>query len=107
MRCEEKNLLSTDRTLTCRDCNNQFVFTASEQDFFAQKGFTQDPGRCPDCREARKAQRSGGGGGNYRSEQRQMYTATCSQCGGVAQLPFNPSGDRPVYCRDCFASRRA
>jgi len=101
-------MLSADRTLTCRDCNSQFVFTASEQDFFAQKGFTQDPGRCPDCREARKAQRgNSGGGGNYRSNDRQMFTATCSGCGGVAEVPFNPSGDRPVYCRDCFAKRRA
>jgi len=100
-------MLSTDKLLTCRDCNTQFVFTASEQDFFAQKGFTQEPGRCPDCRAARKAQR-GASDGNYRSNsRREMFTATCSACGGVAELPFNPSGDRPVYCRDCFAKRRA
>lgn len=103
-------MLSTDRTLTCRDCNSQFTFTASEQDFYAQKGFTQDPGRCPNCREARKAQRDGGGGGGggySRSSDRQMFQATCSGCGGVAEVPFNPSGDRPVYCRDCFSKRRA
>ena len=102
-------MITSDRSLTCRDCNKQFVFTASEQDFFAQKGFTQDPGRCPECREARKAQRDSGGSG-YRTNdrpQRQMFTATCSGCGGVAELPFNPSGDRPVYCRDCFAKKRA
>ena len=107
-------MITSDRTLTCRDCNNQFVFTASEQDFFAQKGFTQDPGRCPDCRQARKAQRDGGGGGNYRTNdrssdrpKREMFSVTCSGCGGVAEVPFNPSGDRPVYCRDCFAKKRA
>jgi CxxC-x17-CxxC domain-containing protein len=102
-------MISTDRTLTCRDCTKPFTFTASEQDFYAQKGFTQDPSRCPDCREARKAQRSAGGG-NYTTNdrpKREMFTATCSSCGGVAELPFNPSGDRPVYCRDCFAKKRA
>lgn len=103
-------MISTDRTLTCRDCRKQFTFTASEQDFYAQKGFTQDPGRCPDCREARKTQRGTPGGGNYTSSdrpRREMFTATCSDCGGVAELPFNPSGDRPVYCRDCFAKKRS
>ncbi len=103
-------MITTDRTLTCRDCNKQFTFTASEQDFYAQKGFTQDPGRCPDCREARKSQRNSGGSGNYSTSdrpKREMFTATCSDCGGVAELPFNPSGDRPVYCRDCFAKKRA
>lgn len=102
-------MISTDRTLTCRDCNRQFTFTASEQDFYAQKGFTQDPGRCPDCREARKAQRNSTRGSYASSDRprREMFTATCSGCGGVAEVPFNPSGDRPVYCRDCFARRRA
>ena len=102
-------MISADRTLTCKDCNNQFLFTASEQDFFAQKGFTQEPGRCPDCRAARKAQRGSTSPNDYRTDHRparQMYKATCSGCGGVAEVPFNPSGDRPVYCRDCFANRR-
>lgn len=103
-------MISIDRTLTCRDCNRQFTFTASEQDFYAQKGFTQDPGRCSDCREARKSQRNAAGGSKYTSSdrpKREMFTATCSECGGVAEIPFNPSADRPVYCRDCFARRRA
>ncbi len=103
-------MITSDRNLTCRDCNKQFTFTASEQDFYAQKGFTQDPGRCPDCREARKSQRNSAGGSSYGSSdrpKREMFTATCSDCGGVAELPFNPSGDRPVYCRDCFAKKRA
>jgi len=102
-------LLTSDKTLTCGDCHKQFTFTASEQDFFAQKGFTRDPGRCPECREARKSQR-GTTGSNHRTDDRparETFKATCSQCGGVAELPFNPSGDRPVYCRDCFAKRRA
>ena len=94
-----------DETLTCVDCGRPFAFTAGEQEFFAMKGFTNKPSRCTDCRSARKAGRSqnsgrGGGGG-----QREMFKATCSQCGGVAEVPFQPRGDKPVYCRDCFASR--
>jgi len=95
-----------DETLTCVDCARPFAFSAGEQEFFAQKGFTNKPSRCPDCRAARKAQRSGGGGGggSYGGgrPQREMYTVTCSRCGNEAQVPFQPRGDRPVYCRDCF-----
>lgn len=97
----------TDETLTCVDCGRTFPFTASEQEFFASKGFTNKPSRCADCRAARKAAgggRGGNSGGGY-GGQRQTFTATCSQCGGVAELPFQPRGDKPVYCRDCFASR--
>lgn len=95
-----------DESLTCVDCGRPFPFTAGEQEFFASKGFTNKPSRCVDCRAARKAGRSqsgtGGGGGGAR---REMFKATCSQCGGVAEVPFQPRGDKPVYCRDCFASR--
>ena len=104
----------TDETLTCVDCNATFPFTASEQEFFAAKGFTNKPSRCPDCRAARKAQRGGGnaggrGGGGYAGggrEQRQMFQATCSNCGNVAEVPFQPRGDKPVYCRECFSQRQ-
>ena len=89
-----------DRYLTCRDCGNEFVFTASEQEFFAEKGFTNDPGRCPGCRAARKAQRRNVNSG-YR-QKRQMYPAVCASCGKETEVPFQPSGERPVYCRDCF-----
>ncbi|MFZ5596268.1 MAG: zinc-ribbon domain containing protein [Bacillota bacterium] len=91
-----------DRYLTCRDCGVEFVFSASEQEFYAEKGFTNDPGRCPECRAARKAQRGGRDG--YR--QRQMYPAVCAACGKETEVPFQPSGDRPVYCRDCFRPSR-
>ena len=97
----------TDETLTCVDCARTFPFTASEQEFFASKGFTNKPSRCGDCRAARKAAgggRTGSSRGGY-GGQREMFQATCSQCGGVAEVPFQPRGDRPVYCRDCFASR--
>ncbi|MBP2650429.1 MAG: CxxC-x17-CxxC domain containing protein [Firmicutes bacterium] len=89
--------MAQDKTLTCRDCGAEFVFTASEQDFFAEKGFTNEPGRCPSCRAARK-QNNGRGG----YQQREMHPATCAACGVETQVPFRPSNDRPVYCRDCF-----
>ena len=98
-----------DKNLSCRDCSASFVFTESEQEFFAQKGFQNEPSRCPSCREARKNERGGGSygsGGNYQSRERQMYPATCAQCGKETQVPFEPRGDRPVYCSDCYTQHR-
>src|SRR5919202_2171432 len=60
-----------DKTLTCVDCGNEFVFTANEQAFYADRGFTNEPKRCPNCRQSRKASRGSGyssgyeGGGSY------------------------------------------
>ena len=85
-----------DKTLVCRDCGNEFVFTASEQEFFAEKGFTNEPQRCKACRDAKKGKSSSGGGS------RQMYDAICSSCGKACKVPFEPHDDRPVYCSDCF-----
>jgi len=104
----------TDRTLTCRDCSQSFVFTAGEQEFFASRGFTNEPSRCPECRAQRKSQQGGGyastggysGGGGYERREREMFSAICSQCGKEARVPFQPRGDRPVYCSDCFAVQR-
>jgi len=112
--------MSADTTLTCRDCGQAFTFTSGEQDFYASRGFSE-PSRCPDCRAARKSQRDGGsyssyggssygggggGGGAARGGSREMFTATCSSCGQEAQVPFQPSGDKPVYCSSCFEKRR-
>ena len=131
-----------DKTLTCADCGQQFVFTASEQDFYAQRGFSE-PRRCASCRASRKAARGngggggggggygassgggyggsssygsgggggygGGGGGGYGERERgprEMFTATCSNCGKDAQVPFRPTSGKPVYCSDCFRSMR-
>ena len=91
-----------DQTLTCRDCGTSFTFTQGEQDFFAQKGFTNTPSRCPDCRSANRGS-SGGRGGR----EREMTDVTCSSCGKATQVPFVPTGDRPVYCSDCFSQQRA
>ena len=115
-----------DKTLTCRDCGTQFVFTAGEQEFYAQKGFTNEPTRCPSCRQQRKAGgggRSGGRGsyscggyddresyssrdGGYSTGPREMHSATCALCGKEALVPFVPRGDKPVYCSDCFREQR-
>lgn len=99
----------TDKNMTCRDCGTGFVFTAGEQEFHASKGFTNAPSRCPECRRQRKSEQGfGGGGGGRRSMggPRQMYSATCSGCGRTCEVPFQPSGEKPVYCSDCFRSQR-
>jgi CxxC-x17-CxxC domain-containing protein len=118
-----------DKTITCRDCGMDFVFTSGEQEFYAQKGFTNEPTRCPSCRQQRKAGgggRSGGGysssrgyddgdsygggrssgGGGYSNGPREMHSATCASCGKEALVPFVPRGDKPVYCSDCFQQQR-
>ncbi len=97
----------TDKTISCRDCGTEFVFTSGEQEFYAGRGFTNDPVRCPACRSARRAQRDGGTGSMRSGGQREMYTATCAECGAEAQVPFMPRGDKPVYCSRCFEKVRS
>ena len=84
-----------DKTLKCKDCGADFVFTAGEQEFYAQNGFTNEPKRRKACRDAKK---NGGA-------KREMFTAVCAGCGGEAKVPFQPRDDRPVYCSECFAKR--
>ncbi len=88
-----------DRSLECFDCGATFTFNADEQEFFASKGFTNDPKRCPACRQARKTN-SGGYGSR---PPREMHAVVCAQCGKDTEVPFLPRGDRPVYCSDCFS----
>lgn len=119
----------SDRTLTCRDCGQEFTFTAGEQAFYTERGFSE-PTRCKACRDKRKMERNSsgydsygsgggssygggsygggsysGGGGGYGAP-RQMYPAVCSSCGKETEVPFEPRTDKPVYCRECFQSRR-
>lgn len=94
-----------DQTLSCRDCGHVFTFTRGEQEFFASRGFTSAPSRCPDCRAARKAERDGGYGA-YQRRERELYPAVCAQCHKDTQVPFQPRNDRPVYCSDCFETRQ-
>ncbi len=91
-----------DKTLICKDCGAEFEFTASEQEFYVEKGFTNEPQRCKACRDARKNARGGSSNGGNR----EMFEATCAECGKTCKVPFKPSNDRPVYCSDCFANRR-
>ncbi len=83
-----------DKTLTCKECGKEFVFTAGEQEFYAEKGFVNEPQRCKECRRARR--------GAGRPE-RELFTAVCACCGKEARVPFEPREDRPVYCSECFA----
>ena len=97
-----------DRTLTCQDCGQPFTFSAEDQAYHAEKGYTNEPKRCPSCRLARRGERSGGGyGGGYGRSSREMYPAVCAQCGKDTEVPFQPRGDRPVYCSDCFSRQPA
>jgi CxxC-x17-CxxC domain-containing protein len=96
----------TDKTLTCVECGAEFTFSAEDQEYHASRGFTNEPKRCPTCREARRGgggYRGGGGGGGGGYGSRQMYSVVCADCGQQTEVPFQPRGDRPVYCRDCFA----
>ena len=87
-----------EKTLTCSDCSATFAFSVEDQEFYQSKGFTNEPRRCPECRQARKAERYGGGYG----ASRQMFPVTCAECGKSTEVPFQPRGDKPVYCSDCF-----
>jgi CxxC-x17-CxxC domain-containing protein len=93
-----------DKTLRCRDCGQDFVFTAGEQEFYQQKGLMNEPGRCPSCRAARRGRPS-----DFRPQYaererapREMHTVTCAECGVETQVPFLPKNDRPVYCSTCY-----
>jgi len=84
----------TDQELTCRDCGQTFVWTADEQQFYQEKGYENAPVRCPACRQARRT--------NNRRDERRSFPAVCAKCGKECEVPFEPKGDRPVYCRECF-----
>ena len=90
-----------DKTIVCKECGTEFVFTAGEQEFYAAKGFENEPTRCKACRDARKQRMSEG-----RRQSRQMYDAVCADCGAPTQVPFKPRNDRPVYCSDCYQNHR-
>jgi len=97
-----------EKNLECVECGASFTFTAEEQEFFANKGFTNEPKRCPQCRQARKQQRRGSysSWNGYGQRQREMYDAVCASCGKETQVPFEPREGRPVYCSDCYAKVR-
>ncbi len=86
-----------DKTLICKDCGKEFVFTAGEQEFYAEKGFQNEPVRCKECRSNRKS---------VRSTDREMYDAFCAECGAPTKIPFQPKNDRPIYCSACFQNHK-
>ena len=92
-----------DKSIQCSDCGATFTFSAEEQELFESRGYTNEPKRCPSCRQARKSERYGSG--NYGSR-RQMFPAVCAQCGKDTEVPFEPRGDKPVYCSDCYRKVR-
>ncbi len=94
-----------DKSIQCSDCSTTFTFSVEDQEFFQSKGYTNEPKRCPECRRARKSERNGGGGGGYGAP-RQMFPATCAECGTSTEVPFQPRGDKPVYCSDCYRKIR-
>src|SRR5258706_8618638 len=90
--------------LKCAECGAEFVFTAGEQMFFADKGFKNEPKRCKACK-AKRAE--GGSGGANGSPMRAETKTSCSQCGKETTVPFRPTQGRPVFCREWFQQRRA
>ena len=97
-----------DKTIECSDCKSAFTFTVEEQEQFASRGYTNEPKRCPSCRQARKANQQEQNGNSYQNNSysnnspRQMFPVKCSDCGKDTEVPFKPSNGRPVYCRDCY-----
>lgn len=89
-----------DKTLVCSDCGAEFIFTAGEQEFYATKGFSNEPRRCKNCRDSRKQQ------GDHSGKPRELHDVVCANCGATTQVPFKPREDRPVYCRDCFQATK-
>ncbi len=88
-----------DKVLVCQDCNEEFVFTVGEQEFYHEKGFENEPKRCKDCRQNRR-NNSGNRGA------REMFTAVCAECGANTEVPFKPVDGRPVYCLECFQRQK-
>jgi CxxC-x17-CxxC domain-containing protein len=95
---------SQDKVLVCRECNKEFLFSAGEQAFYAEKGFQNEPTRCRNCRAVRKGPGGGAGSGDSGAS-RQLFSAVCSECGKETQVPFKPTAGKPVYCRECFQKR--
>ena len=93
----------SDKSLQCSGCGTSFNFTAGEQEFYALKGLTNEPKRCLPCRQTRQSER--GDNGN-RTSNREMFPATCAECGKDTKVPFEPRGDKPVYCSECYSKVR-
>ncbi len=94
-----------DRSLTCVDCGQSFIFSADDQAYHAEKGYTNEPKRCASCRQTRRDRRPNDGFDSYNRGPREMHSVVCAECGKDATVPFKPRGDRPVYCSDCYSKQ--
>ena len=98
-----------DKVLACIDCREEFVFTAGEQLFFADKGLKNDPKRCKACK-VKKTERLStplSANGQWAPRERVEVFVKCALCAIETTVPFRPTQGRPVYCRDCFLKMRA
>jgi CxxC-x17-CxxC domain-containing protein len=95
-----------DKSIQCSDCGTTFTFSVEDQEFFQSKGYTNEPKRCPACRQARKSERFGNSGNSNYGAPRRMFPVKCAQCGKDTKVPFEPRGDKPVYCSDCYRKVR-
>ncbi len=95
-----------EKSIQCSDCGATFTFSVEEQEFFQSRGYTNEPKRCPACRQSRKSERYGSSGSSNYGSRRQMFPAVCAECGKETEVPFEPRGDRPVYCSDCYRKVR-
>jgi CxxC-x17-CxxC domain-containing protein len=100
-----KGNMAEDQQLMCSDCGQAFTFTAEDQEFFRERGYSA-PKRCKTCRQAKKNEQAGGGGGGYSRGSTQGTSVICAGCGQQTTVPFEPRGDRPVYCQNCFQARK-
>src|SRR3954470_5422583 len=91
-----------DRILSCVDCGTEFIWTAGEQQFFADKNFKNEPKRCKTCK-GKRAPRPAGGGSSAEGVEPQTSDEAC---GKGTTVPFKPTQGRPVFCKECFQSRK-
>jgi CxxC-x17-CxxC domain-containing protein len=96
-----------DKVLKCVDCGSDFVFTAGEQLFFYDKQFKNEPKRCRSCKTKRVSVLGAAPAVRPNRSAKVETQATCSGCGKQTTVPFRPTQGRPVFCRECFQSRRA
>ena len=99
-----------DKSIQCYDCGTTFTFSTAEQEQYISHGYSNNPKRCPSCRQERKARQNVNSLDSYSNDSygpvRKMFPAVCSECGKATRVPFQPREDRPVYCSDCYSNVR-
>ena len=98
-----------DRPLVCVDCGGTFIWTMGEQLFYADKGLTFPPKRCPACQAQKNLRLSSPTWSNAQPDSSAFpeVEVECADCGVLTTVPFHPTQGRPVYCRACFERHRA